>query len=217
MSFTDCTQQFLTNVSRQCSPVYLASEDAAQSNLFLYEPELVSQLADLLRSSSDVGEQVTTSTLLALCACAHHQAKMGEVMTSVSANVNHGVLVTFFRHLNERLVAGEAVSFELIDATMSFLAFVATSPSHSNMLMGAGILRLLLEMLNTSGDRRENVSWVHHERGLISDYTFLQCIPRAAGLIDHIVFSNPQGLSNFSSIDGVNNLVQRIKVRMLLV
>lgn len=85
---------------------------------------------------------------------------MGEVMTSVSANVNHGVLVTFFRHLNDRLVAGEAVSFELIDATMSFLAFVATSPSHSNMLMGAGILRLLLEMLNTAGDRRENVSRV---------------------------------------------------------
>lgn len=85
---------------------------------------------------------------------------MGEVMTSVSANVNHGVLVTFFRHLNDRLVAGEAVSFELIDATMSFLAFVATSPSHSNMLMGAGILRLLLEMLNTTGDRRENVSRV---------------------------------------------------------
>lgn len=139
---------------------------------------------------------------------------MGEVMTSVSANVNHGVLVTFFRHLNDRLVAGEAVSFELIDATMSFLAFVATSPSHSNMLMGAGILRLLLEMLNTTGDRRENVSRVITKNELSSNHTFLQCIPRAAGLIDHIVFSNPQGLSNFSSIDGVNNLVQRVKVRI---
>lgn len=28
------------------------------------------------------------------------------------------------------------------------------------------------------------------------------------------MFSNPQGLSNFSSIDGVNNLVQRVKVRI---
>ncbi|WVQ77455.1 hypothetical protein IAR50_007141 [Cryptococcus sp. DSM 104548] len=190
-----CTRRKLLSIRllALATYVYLSSEDAAQSDLFLYEPEMVSQLADLLRSPDNVGEQVTTGALIALCACAHHQNKMGEVMTSVSVNVNHGVMVTFLRRLVERLIAGETMSFEVIDATMAFIAYLATSPSHSNMLMGAGILRLLLEMLKTTGDKRET------------------CIPRATGLIDSVIFSNPQGLSNFSGIDGVNALVLWIK------
>ncbi|ODN73426.1 hypothetical protein L202_07951 [Cryptococcus amylolentus CBS 6039] len=190
-----CTRRRLLSIRllALATYVYLSSEDAAQSNLFLYEPEMVSQLADLMRSSDTVGEDVTTGALIALCACAHHQNKMGEVMTSVSVNVNHGVMVTFLRRLVQRSTNGDTMSFEVIDATMAFIAYLATSPSHSNMLMGAGILRLLLEMLKTTGSKRET------------------CIPRATGLIDSIIFSNPQGLSNFSGIDGVNALVLWIK------
>ncbi|WWC91853.1 uncharacterized protein L201_006800 [Kwoniella dendrophila CBS 6074] len=104
--------------------VYISTDDAAQSGLFLYEPELVPQLAELLRASPQVGEQVTMGALHALDACAHHRVKMGEVMTAY--------------------------------------------------------------------------------------------IPRATGLIDSIIFASPQALSNFSNIDGVNFLVQRVKVEIEL-
>ncbi|KAK8853332.1 hypothetical protein IAR55_004036 [Kwoniella newhampshirensis] len=178
--------------------VQISSEDASQSGLFLYEPELVTQLADVLRAASDVGEEVATASTLALDACAHHRAKTGEVMTALCANVNHGVIISLFRKVVEHLVRGDEVSFELIDASMTLLAFIASSPMHSNMLMGAGILAVLLDMLGTVGINRAVI------------------IPRAAGLIESIIFSNPQALSNFSSMDGVNALVHRVKAEIEL-
>ncbi|WVW86319.1 hypothetical protein I302_108361 [Kwoniella bestiolae CBS 10118] len=176
--------------------VYVSTDDAAQSGLFLYEPELVPQLAELLRASQQVGEQVTIGTLHALDACAHHRVKMGEVMTAVSANVNHGILVTFLKNIVERLVKGESIPNDLFDAAISFVAYIPSSPVHINMLMGAGILRLLLDVLKASGERRESY------------------IPRVAGLLDSIMFSSSQALSNFSNIDGVNFLVHRIKAEI---
>nr|XP_019010464.1 uncharacterized protein I206_04933 [Kwoniella pini CBS 10737]OCF49245.1 hypothetical protein I206_04933 [Kwoniella pini CBS 10737] len=176
--------------------VYVSTDDAAQSGLFLYEPELVPQLADLLRASQQVGETVTIGVLHALDACAHHRVKMSEVLTAVSANVNHGILVTFFRNMVEQLMKGESVPNDLFDAAISFVAYIPNSPVHINMLMGAGILRLLLEVLGTTGERRENY------------------IPRATGLIDSIIFASPQALSNFSNADGVNLLVHRIKAEI---
>ncbi|WWD19760.1 hypothetical protein CI109_104224 [Kwoniella shandongensis] len=176
--------------------VQISSEDASQSGLFLYEPELVSQLADVLRAASDVGEEVALTSLLALDACAHHRAKTGEVMTAVCANVNHGIIISFFRNMVDQLVRGSDISPDLVDASMSFIAFISSSSVHNNMLMGAGILRLLLNMLGTVGQYRDSY------------------VPRATGLIDSIIFSNPQALSNFSAIDGVNTLVQRVRIEI---
>ncbi|WWC64740.1 uncharacterized protein I303_107351 [Kwoniella dejecticola CBS 10117] len=189
--------------------VYISTDDAAQSGLFLYEPELVPQLAELLRASPAVGEIVSTGALHALDACAHHRVKMGEVLTAVSANVNHGILVTFFRNMVNRLSAGgellntidprlqsESIPNDLFDAAISFVAYIPNSPVHINMLMGAGILRLLLDVLGASGEKRESY------------------IPRATGLIDSIIFASPQAMSNFSNADGVNTLVHCIKAEI---
>ncbi|OCF61440.1 hypothetical protein L486_01088 [Kwoniella mangroviensis CBS 10435] len=193
----DTRRQLLTiRLLALATYVYVSTDDAAQSGLFLYEPELVSQLAELLRASQQVGERVTIGTLHALDACAHHRIKTGEVMTAVSANVNHGILVTFFKNMVEQLVKGESVPNDLFDAAISFVAYIPSSQVHINMLMGAGILRLLLDILDSSGERRESY------------------IPRVTGLIDSIIYSSSQALSNFSNIDGVNFLVHRIKAEI---
>lgn len=88
-------------------------------------------------------------------------------MMFVSVNVNYGVLVIFFWYLNDCLVVGEVVFFELIDVIMFFLVFVVILFFYSNMFMGVGILWLLLEMLNIVGDRWENVSWVIIKMSLV--------------------------------------------------
>ncbi|OCF44407.1 hypothetical protein I317_01667 [Kwoniella heveanensis CBS 569] len=174
--------------------VYISNEDAAQSGLFLYEPELVPQIADLIRAAPS--DEIITGALLALDACAHHRAKTTEVMTAVSANVNHGILISFLRQMVDKMIQGVSVPYEMFDASIAFIAYISTSPIHNNMLMGAGILRLLLDMLGVNNDRRE------------------QCIPRASGLLDSIIFSANQGMSNFSGIDGVNSLVSKVKAEI---
>ncbi|WVQ94836.1 hypothetical protein IAU59_001919 [Kwoniella sp. CBS 9459] len=184
--------------------VYISNEDAAQSGLFLYEPDLVPEIADLIRAAPS--DEIVTGALLALDACAHHRAKTTEVMTAVSANVNHGILISFLRHMVDKMVQGGelykissradstvSVPYELFDASIAFVAYISTSSTHANMLMGAGILPVLLDILGANNDRRE------------------QCIPRASGLIDSIIFSSPQAMSNFSGIDGINILVSKVK------
>ncbi|WRT70096.1 uncharacterized protein IL334_007090 [Kwoniella shivajii] len=202
--------------------IYISTDDAAQSGLFLYEPDLVLQLAELLKASPHIGEQVTIATIHAIDACAHHRAKTAEVLTAVSANVQHGILVTFLRRMVERLTKGgeyeniefslhiDSVPVDLFDAAISFVAYIPNSPAHVNMLMGAGIYRILLDMLGAAGDRRESVSYP------LPSFADIQYIPRATGLIDSIIFASPQALSNFSNVDGVNFLVHRVKAEIEL-
>ncbi|WVF67237.1 hypothetical protein IAT40_001985 [Kwoniella sp. CBS 6097] len=93
--------------------VYISNEDAAQSGLFLYEPDLVPQIADLIRAAPS--DEIVTGALLAFDACAHHRAKTTEVMTAVSANVNHGILISFLRHMVDRMVQGGLSNFSGVD------------------------------------------------------------------------------------------------------
>jgi E3 ubiquitin-protein ligase HUWE1 len=98
--------------------------------------------------------------LYVIDACAHHRAKLSEIVAAVGANVNHGILISLFRDTVRRLTANEEVMFEVVDAMMSLVAYVATSPPHSNQIIGAGIVPLLLEIPKTNVEKRVNVSLV---------------------------------------------------------
>jgi E3 ubiquitin-protein ligase HUWE1 len=88
------------------SSVSLTTEEAAHSTLLMYEPDLLTQIAELLLPSRDIGDKITTAAVLALDACAHYRSKMSEVLTAISANVNHGILISLFRHVVGKIVAG---------------------------------------------------------------------------------------------------------------
>jgi E3 ubiquitin-protein ligase HUWE1 len=146
--------------------VCLTDEDTVYSTLFLYEPDLVNQLASLLHH--DVDDTIAMAAVFGLDACSHHRSKTPEVLTAVSANVNHGIIISLFRNIVTKLVAGSEfildrltiapVPYELVDAVIGFISFIASSPPHGNMLVSAGILPLLLEMLDSRGERRDHVS-----------------------------------------------------------
>lgn len=91
-------------------------------------------------------------------ACAHHRSRLTEVVSAIGANVNHGILISLFRDTVRRLGTNENVLYEVVDAMMGLIAYVATSPPHSNQIIGAGIIPLLLELPKTTVEKRVNVS-----------------------------------------------------------
>ena len=87
-------------------PVYFMPEDAAQSAIFLSEPDLISQLADALRAFRSTGYEVTAAVLLALDASAHHRWRMSEVFTLISGSASRGSITTFLKAIAGELNAG---------------------------------------------------------------------------------------------------------------
>ncbi|ORX40510.1 hypothetical protein BD324DRAFT_596040 [Kockovaella imperatae] len=166
--------------------VSLSHEDAIQSTIFLYEPDLIPQLAELMRAHVD--DLVQASSVLALEACSHHRSKTLEVLTAIGHSNSHGALLSLLRSIVSRL-AHESVRNELVDSLLSFIAFTATVQGHVGSLLGAGLMPILLDFLKVRGERRESY------------------IPRALGLIDAIIMMGNNTLQVFNGADGVNLLV----------
>lgn len=157
---------------------HLVTESVAQTNLFLYEPTLIGQVADLIQPQSSINESIIASAFWALDAFAHHRNKTGEVLTSVNASVAHGTLMNHFRGLVKRLSADEGeyskinntrenfaetwasadVPHALMDATLTFISFAASTQTYSHMLVGAGIIPALVDLIKTTNEDRASVS-----------------------------------------------------------
>lgn len=72
-------------------------ETQALNSLFLYEPELVSHIADLIHPDRDIPTSVQIASLIALDALGRYRAKISEVLTAVNAGVSHGILFSLLR------------------------------------------------------------------------------------------------------------------------
>jgi E3 ubiquitin-protein ligase HUWE1 len=195
------------------TPVYYTPDDTSQSSIFLYDTTLITDVATLLVPGRGIPDTVLSAAIYVVDACAHHRSKLSEVVSAIGANVNHGILISLFRDTVRRLTANEDVLYEVIDGLMGIVSYVATSPPHSNQIIGAGIIPLLLDIPKTQVEKRVNVSlaWTPHLLDADSQY-----VARTMGLIDAVIYSAPQGLTAFSNADGINVLVKTIKVSLII-
>lgn len=76
---------------------HTTSESSAQSKLFLYEPELIAQLAELVHPDREVPIDVQAAAFYALDALAKFKTKLSEVASALSASVSHGILMVVLR------------------------------------------------------------------------------------------------------------------------
>lgn len=72
-------------------------EHNAQLKVFLYEPELIPQLAELVHPERAVPIEVKSAALYALEAFARYKGKTAEVASALNASVSHGVLMEAVR------------------------------------------------------------------------------------------------------------------------
>ena len=142
---------------------YIYSEENFQHKILQQdsnEPrnlQIVNQLCDLLQPPATkapfIPIRLQTHALGTLEALAKHRLKASDVCAALSVNVNHGVLFYLLRKaINDLGVDDAAINTEQEEWREAVFALLDTLPSSSprtgEALIGAGVLDILVEVLN---------------------------------------------------------------------
>lgn len=78
-------------------------DDNAQSPLFLYEPDLITQIGELFGAS--IAEPTQAAAIAALDGCIRSRSRLPDVLNAIGANMSHGGLMSMFRRVVGKLAA----------------------------------------------------------------------------------------------------------------
>ncbi|KAI8808084.1 hypothetical protein BJ742DRAFT_290342 [Cladochytrium replicatum] len=185
--------------------VNLIGEDVAQTKIFLYEPDLIQKLADLLHSDSERSQtnrstyELETAALYALDNISRYRGKLGEVLTTVNASATHGILMFIVRRVITKLDS-EVMEFpqEYLDSLFNYIAYVITTQSGGNMVITAGIISALTLALEKPPS--------HHMKN----------VTRIVGILDSITYGFSNSFNYFANANGLDTLISRIKDEVVL-
>ncbi|KAJ7188201.1 hypothetical protein C8R46DRAFT_1341056 [Mycena filopes] len=168
-------------------------ETQATSSLFLYEPDLINHIAELLQIDKDVPVSVQTAAIAALDALAHYRTRIQEVLTSINAGVNHGILMALIRKTAVDVANPEStLPHSFAEALLSFVTFIASHASGGNMVVGAGLIPLLIQLIENKLPHR------------------LPLVSKTMQLVDNVLYSFTNAFQLFCASRGVEVLVERI-------
>lgn len=171
------------------------SESQASTSLFLYEPDLIPHVAELLQVDHDIPMHVQTAAVAALDALARYRGKIQEVLTAVNAGVNHGILMALVRKTVADVASPESkVPQAFVEALLSFLTYIASHASGGNMVVGAGLIPLLIQLIENKSPTR------------------LPVVSKTMQLVDNVLYSFTNAFNLFCAARGIDVLVERIEV-----
>ncbi|KAE8267144.1 hypothetical protein A4X09_0g5202 [Tilletia walkeri] len=177
---------------------HIVSEHSANSQLFLYERELVAKTANMLEPDNRVPQEVKAAAIYALDAMGRYRTKLAAVLNSVQASVSHGLLVRVLRELVEELSQPNPPTSDMyVDSVFGFTAFLSSipAPTGNGMAMSSAVLPLLIKLVATPDP---------------DVYMVQRTITRAVGLIDSIISTQPNAYATYTNAHGVETLVSRI-------
>ncbi|BGP26526.1 E3 ubiquitin-protein ligase HUWE1 [Rhodotorula toruloides] len=175
------------------------SEQAAQLKIFLYEPDLIAQVAELVHPERDVPVEVRSAALYALEAFGRRKSRTAEVASALNASVSHGVLLETVRKMAADLDTDEPeTNVEYIDALFHVLTYMNIHTTIGSMVIGAGIVAVLLDFLR------------NERRG----YLQLLGANKANILLDGFVSGYSNAFTAFMSAGGLNVWVARIETEV---
>ncbi|CBQ69976.1 related to E3 ubiquitin protein ligase TOM1 [Sporisorium reilianum SRZ2] len=176
------------------------NESIANTQLFLYEPDLIQRIAALVDPVQKLDMAIQSSAFYALDSLGRYRTRMTVVLNSVNASVNHGIILSVLRNLIDDLRTHTPVSSDhFVDSVLSFIAFVATSSSASHTIVGAGLIPLLVDLVNIPNPDR---------------YMVQRTVSRAIGLVDSLTYAVPQAFDLFCNARGLDVVVDRIKAEV---
>jgi E3 ubiquitin-protein ligase HUWE1 len=196
----DCSSAFF--------PAHTQDESHAQSDFFLYEPELIPHIAQLIHPDRSVPIQVQTSAVVALDGLGRYRTKISEVLTAVNSGVSHGILMGQVRRAVAELARPECTCYlylfrwqspadldnivpslplalmpgEFADALLAFIVYLTSNPAGGTMIVGAGLVPLLVQLLNNHLPSRLHVCCFLL---IILAAADSQCLPFADCFADH--------------------------------
>ncbi|KAF5354781.1 hypothetical protein D9756_005295 [Leucocoprinus leucothites] len=170
------------------------SESQTTSSFFLYEPDLISNVAELLHVEYDVSIPVQTAAIAVLDAFTRYRNRCQEVLTAINAGVNHGILMALFRKtVNDVASSSSNLPQSFVEALLQFVTLIATHTSGVNMIVGAGLIPLLVQLVENRLPNR------------------LTIISKSLQLIDSVLYAFQNGFTLFCAARGVNVIVERIE------
>ncbi|UTT88591.1 hypothetical protein NDA17_001733 [Ustilago hordei] len=176
------------------------NESVANTQLFLYEPDLVQRIASLVDPVQKLDMSVQSSAFYALDSLGRYRNKVSVVLNSVNASVNHGIILSVLRNLIQDLRTDQPNSSDhYVDSVLSFVAFIASTSVGSHMIVGAGLIPLLIELVNVPTP---------------DCYMVQRTISRATGLIDSLTYAVPQAFDLFCNARGLDVMVERIEAEV---
>ena len=124
-----------------------------------------------------------------------YRTKIQELLTAVNAGVNHGTLMSLFRRTVTEIANSEStLPNSFVEALISFVTFIASHASGGNMIVGAGLIPLLILLIENKAPSR------------------LSIVSRAMQLVDNVVYGFPNAFQLFCNAHGIDAVVQRIEV-----
>lgn len=167
------------------------SESVMQSKFFVYEPELVPQIAQLLHPDHDIKWSIRTAAVYALDALFKARSKSTEVHNSVNVSVSHGILLTLLRKAVEDVASpSPQISTEFLDALFVFLNSIQAQQNTGTMLINAGVIPILIELTKTAA---------HAGRTKLTS--------RSVTLLDSLVYGFNPATNSFLQHQGMNVFV----------
>ncbi|EIW82911.1 hypothetical protein CONPUDRAFT_151972 [Coniophora puteana RWD-64-598 SS2] len=170
------------------------NESQASSALFLYEPDLPMHVAELLQLDQNISVPIQTSAVAAVDALARYRGKVQEVLTAVNAGVAHGTLMALLRNtIVETSNPESKLPHSFVDALLSFVTFLASHGAGGNMVVGAGLIPLLVQVIENRLVQR------------------LPMVSKAMQLVDNVLYGFANAFQLFANARGVDVLVGRIQ------
>ncbi|KAF9976767.1 hypothetical protein BGZ73_007902 [Actinomortierella ambigua] len=173
---------------------HVLTEHTLADKFFMYEPDIIQSLVDLVHPDHNVPFPLQKVALLALDGLAHLRNKQTDVLASMNASASHGVLLYILR----KTIAGldtenSTYPQEFVDAVFAFVTFVISSQSGGSMVISAGIIPVLLQLLsNKHASQLKNVA-------------------KSISIQDSLIYGFATAFTSFISSGGLNLVVQRIK------
>ncbi|KAG0340869.1 hypothetical protein BG000_010885 [Podila horticola] len=173
---------------------HVLPEAVVLDKFFAFEPEIIQSLTDVIHPDHNMPFSLQTVALFALDGVAHLRGKQPDVLTAINASASHGVLLYALR----KIVSGldtDNVPYpqEFLDAMFAFLSFVISFQTGGNMVISAGLVPILLQLLT---NKRVNQ---------------LKNVTKTITVLDSLIYGFSTAFTSFCASNGINLLVARMK------
>ncbi|KAG6866357.1 hypothetical protein C0991_005278 [Blastosporella zonata] len=169
-------------------------ESQASTSLFLYEPDVIAHIAELLQLDKDIPIRLQTTAVAALDSLARYRQRNQEVLTAINAGVNHGILMALVRKtLSDAATPDSTLPQSFIDALLNFVAYISSHSSGGNMVVGAGLIPVLIQAIDNRIPSR------------------LPVLSKIMQLVDNILYGYTNAFNIFCTSRGIETLVNRIE------
>ncbi|GAA5993716.1 hypothetical protein JCM10908_001345 [Rhodotorula pacifica] len=164
--------------------------------VFLYEPDIIAQIAELVHPEEDVPVEIKSVALYALEAFARYKGKTAEVASPLNARVSHGVLMelAFADCLPPPPPVAESTA-EFIDALFNVLTYISVHQAIGQMVIGAGIVNVLLDFVKISS--RGHLQMIAANKTVV--------------ILDGFLYGYTNAFTAFIAANGLEAFVGRVK------